>query len=62
MLFSHFAFDATPARMTAATLLTRRDLTSMLLLLGAATGLFGHEIGRALKRATRQTTTATPAR
>ena len=61
LLLSHVAFGSSPTRMTAGTVLTWRGLTAMGLLT-ASICLFGYDIGRALKRATRQTTTATPTR
>ena len=61
LLLSHVAFGSSPTRMTAATLLTWHGLTAMVLLT-ASICLFGYDIGRALKQATRQTTADTPAR
>ena len=61
LLLSHVAFGASPTRTAAATLLAWRGFTA-LVLLGASIGLFGYDIGRALKQATHQITTDTPAR
>ena len=61
LLLSHVAFGSSPTHMTAATLLIWHGLTAMVLLT-ASMYLFGYDIVRALKQATRQTTADTPAR